>query len=554
MLRTRTARGPVTGALVLAVTAAGLIASPPAQAAGTVSVGAAEDTFVTATSPTAAGGTATTARASSAPKIAYYKFTVAGLPAGAQVSGATLKVVGVGSQTAAAISAYNVASTWNESTTYNTRPALGSLIKSGVNVGNGVAASFPVPVSGNGTVSFAVTKPTGGDNILGTRENATASVRPTLTVNYTVPAPEPTPTPDPTPAPTSGAGFDVLGITQTQLNALPIGTPSWNTLKAMADAAYTVDATSGNPDGSGNAVAGGLVYARTGDATYKTKVNNALDAVQAIAPASWDQAAANRHMGGWVAAAQLVGRPARNADGTLNSWGQWVTAQLTVTHAGGVPRNQVMLDTARGWDNNHGAAARQSVAAIEAYLGLDLTTSCNAMKAWLGGTFAGYAFVTDTTPSAGQMGWTDNGGAPSWYVTGHLSGVNPSTAWAGTSVPAMKDGAIPSDTERDGGTYPTIGANGADHYIYGNLYREAATMVTLAANGCSLWNYADNALARARAWAAANVPDHEGDYLGNADPLLNAVYGTSYPATVGTGENMLAASAWLVTGGQWPVR
>jgi hypothetical protein len=147
------------------------------------------------------------------------------------------------------------------------------------------------------------------------------------------------------------------------------------------------------------------------------------------------------------------------------------------------------------------------------------------------------------------MGWTD--GAASWYDSSKYAGINPATS------PGLKAGAIPSDVERDGATYPNIGSAGSDHYVYGNLYRESVAAVTLAANGCVLWNYADSALKRGQVWAQSNVPDHENDYLGNADAFLNDVYGLNYPDDVGTGENLGVLGEWLTSDNgtvTWPVR
>jgi hypothetical protein len=80
-------------------------------------------------------------------------------------------------------------------------------------------------------------------------------------------------------------------------------------------------------------------------------------------------------------------------------------------------------------------------------------------------------------------------------------------------------------------------------------------MVTLAANGCVLWSYADYAAKRARVWADTYIRDPY-SYHGNGDPLFNEVYGTYFPGVNSTGENFLVASAWLASGSAdtWPAR
>jgi PKD repeat protein len=185
MTRTRLPRR--TAACLAAVLAfLGLITiAGTAHAAGTLTLTPTADTFVTATDPTSVHGTDVTGKIDDVPKIVYVKFTVSGVPAGAPVTSATLKLVGVGSQTTQTVDAYSISGSFSEATTtYNNRPALGALLGSAP-VGNGVAGSFTVPVTGNGTYTYAVTRSsTGTDQVVGLRENTTAGNRPSLTVNY----------------------------------------------------------------------------------------------------------------------------------------------------------------------------------------------------------------------------------------------------------------------------------------------------------------------------------------------------------------------------------
>jgi hypothetical protein len=571
MFHVRLLRAALAPLLALGVVAV----ATPAQAA---TFTATADTFVNGGSPTASFGTQTTMRADDGfPKIAYLRF-----PAPA-VQEVTLRLYGAGAQDPVSFDVHLVAvNSWSETTTYNTRPSTGSYVTSGTVVANGYT-EVDFIVSTLHTVELAIVRTSAGpDSIFATRESANP---PQLVERgSTTPPPPPPPavcadgldndddgatdfpadpgctsstdtdetnpvTPPPPPPPPPSGGFDVLGVTQAYIDGLPTTGAEWAELVAMADAPYTVDSGDGAVDGSGNAVAGALVYARTGNTGYKTKVEAALTTVQGIAPGAWQHAAFNRKFGGWVAAAQLIGKPARNADGSLNAWGSLVNSHLTTLHSGGPARSNDVMDAARGWDNNHGAAARQTVAAIEAYLDLPLTASCNAMKAWLGGTHPAYAFVPSTNPGPNQMGWTGSAANSGWYVTSpYLAGINPPVA------DLRLNGAIPSDVERDGGNFPTIGAAGADHYVDGNMMRETAAMVTLTANGCPLWTHGTSALDRADDWATRYIPDHQNDYLGNADPVMNAVYGNATPADVGTGENFLVASEWLTLGGAWPIR
>ena len=173
-----------TSALTL-VAGVGAVAlsSPAAAATTTVGFQATADTYVTATNPTAANGSAGNARVGDEPKDALYQFDVQ-IPEGATITGAQLKLTGVGTQTNQTVALQNVGNDWSEATTYNTEPALGSVIGYG-DIDTGKTSLFVVPMPAHGgVVSFAVTSLNAADSVIATRENPTAANRPELVVNY----------------------------------------------------------------------------------------------------------------------------------------------------------------------------------------------------------------------------------------------------------------------------------------------------------------------------------------------------------------------------------
>lgn len=354
-----------------------------------------------------------------------------------------------------------------------------------------------------------------------------------------------------------------FGATTAYIKSLPTSGAEWDRLKRQADAPYDLLIGDGATDGSGNAFAGGLVYVRTGDIAYKNKVNAALDKVQASNPGGWWHAAANRKMIGWALAGQLVGREAKTSAGSYTAWGQFLRNQLTVTH-GGPSKSGVMGEAAWSWDNNHGAAAMQSYAAICAVLGIKNETMNGHpggldplyqwLKAWLGGTHSGFAYSgTNTNTSYGTMGATDTQYSLTWQFAGKHAGLVPSSAWAGTSVDAKRAGAIPSDVIRDGGAYPNPGGS-AKHYVPGNGGRRTMAAVILAANGHpDIWQYADKGLLRWRQWMVTNNMPIEGSNNMAYDSVLNAVYGTNFPSKADKSEGITSAD-WLALGGKWPIR
>lgn len=174
-----------------------LMSAPASAAAGSVSSIAVEDTFVTKSAPTTSRGSAASLRISGDPeKFALLKFNVS-VPEGATVTSAVLTLTGTGTQPSQSVDIHTVGNTWNEATTYSTRPTVGEKVASGT-ISAGTKTNFTVPVNGNGTISFAVRRVVGGsDNLVASSENGTLGNRPKLVVNYVtedVPPPPPPPT------------------------------------------------------------------------------------------------------------------------------------------------------------------------------------------------------------------------------------------------------------------------------------------------------------------------------------------------------------------------
>lgn len=226
---------------VIAALGAGvaLVALGPAANAAptTASFVAAEDTFVASSSPTTASGSASTVKVDHTPdRISYFKFKVANLPAGASVSTATLTLwTNSSSQPATTLDVYNVPSTWTEATNYNTRPALGSKIGSINASGPSVKMTLNVPVTGNGTVSFAVWRALTGANdtqLISSENTNYADRRPALAVTYDIAQ-----TPSPAPGP------DFPGCPTNVVKPFTAGTTSssqWKVSSPPATATYDI--------------------------------------------------------------------------------------------------------------------------------------------------------------------------------------------------------------------------------------------------------------------------------------------------------------------------
>jgi hypothetical protein len=166
-------------------------ATPSATAVGgtSYSFGAAADTFVDQAQASSGFGNWNQLNAvgnTGKAKTVYIRFTVSGLPSGAAISGAKLRLRVINDSTDGG-DLYRVSSTsWAESMSWNGRPALDTLLlgQNAVSVGQLVELDVTSQVLGNGSYSFALVMPSGNGNTVGyaSREHATTSYRPQLVV------------------------------------------------------------------------------------------------------------------------------------------------------------------------------------------------------------------------------------------------------------------------------------------------------------------------------------------------------------------------------------
>jgi PKD repeat protein len=157
-------------------TALQLIGANPASA-DSASFTPTADTWVNSNQPSQNNGAAMRILANGSPiKYGLIQFDVEGIPDGATDIQATLTLTSPTSQTPEEVEIHALDNGWDEAATYATAPRPGATLASGTMPSSG-SLSLPVPVSGNGTVSFALTKAAGGDSIAASRENAAKAPR-----------------------------------------------------------------------------------------------------------------------------------------------------------------------------------------------------------------------------------------------------------------------------------------------------------------------------------------------------------------------------------------
>ncbi len=148
------------------------------------------DTYVSQASPTSNYATSSSFSAvggAGSEKQAFLRFTVSGLPAGAVVQTAKLRLYVTNDSTSGGSFNKITNTTWAETMTWNSKPTIdGPLLATlgAVTLNLSYEVDVTSAISGNGTYSFAITLPSSNTNTLGyaSREATTTANRPQLIV------------------------------------------------------------------------------------------------------------------------------------------------------------------------------------------------------------------------------------------------------------------------------------------------------------------------------------------------------------------------------------
>jgi hypothetical protein len=316
----------------------------------------------------------------------------------------------------------------------------------------------------------------------------------------------------PTERVTAAAGY--LG---PAVAGLPMSGSGWEGVRSVAAGTWAKpDLCDRGNKADVQALAGALVYARTGQASYKTRVIAALQAAMATQRDGCSSAvlALGRQLGGWVLAADYVGY----RDAAFVSW----LRQLRTREIGGHSRWHQLRFTAGNSANNWGIWALASVIAADRYLGdaPALAQDWAIFKGYGDGTWTGFQPTAD-----------------------YLAGWNCTTYFAiepGHCGSPDHYGAPVEDASRSGNTsMPHEG------YVNEALSGLSVQAMLLDRAGYPAWSVNANQLRR-----VADFLVRTGTW--NAEPvayfaayMLNATYGTGYPARAGNGGRMFGFTDWL---------
>lgn len=305
-------------------------------------------------------------------------------------------------------------------------------------------------------------------------------------------------------------------LTRDEIAALPISGKAWDAMRAQADSAWAAPKLSDQEEKTNyRCLAAALIYARTGQDSYRVKVIDTLRKVPRT-EAGGRVLALGRKVGAYVAAADLVGF-------RESSWSTWLASTRTETLSG-----ETLIGISEGKVNNWGTSANWSRSLIAAYLndGSDAAKKESArciqvFKFYLGDRGAGWIPKVD---AFGCLDWQPIPATPyvicpvGAQIQGHsMSGADPEELrrWDGSS-----DFCAPFK-------YPFP----CENYVWSALEGLTGTAWVLAHNGFpEVWEWQNRAMLRAFEWQhrEANCPATGNDT--HLPHVINAVYGSSFPA------------------------
>lgn len=313
------------------------------------------------------------------------------------------------------------------------------------------------------------------------------------------------------PAPAHAAPIG-LWIAPAELAALPTSGPAWQHLKQAADGSLgTANIADQNSNHDVLTLAVALIYARTGQASYRTKAAQAISA--AIGTEKGGRTLAlGRNLPGYVIAADLIDLkafdPARDAQ-----FRSWLSAVRREPLDG-----LTLISTHEQRPNNWGTHAGAARIAADLYLGdaIDLAKAAAVFKGWLGdrSAYAGFKF--------GDVSWQVDPKAP--------VGINPAGA---RKQGYLIDGALPDDMRR-GCSFRMPPCHTG--YPWGAMEGALIQAQLLSRAGYDSWAWSDYALLRAARFLAELDHAYGGWWATGDDTwqpwLINRAYGTAFPAVM----------------------
>jgi Alginate lyase len=341
---------------------------------------------------------------------------------------------------------------------------------------------------------------------------------------------------DEPPIPRTREPMEGIWISRTEVRRLPRAGAAWERMKAAADDDLgSADIADKDSDHDVKTLAVALVYARTGDSSYRRKAAEAI--AEAVGTEEGGKTLAlGRNLLSYVIAADLIEfrayDPAREA--TFRRWLRAVRHEPLGSEA---VDDQTLIGTAERSSSNWGGMAGASRVAVAAYLAdeKDVARAAKVMKGWLGDRSAypgipGPEYGPEDVGKGLRFGGSNND--LSWHADpSRPVGVNPKGAKKdGHSI----DGALPSDMRRGG---PFTWPPDYTQYPREALSGYVALAELLYRQGYDVYSWEDKALLRATRFLFSldrRFPGH-----GWWEPkvavywIINFRYGTHFPVKGG---------------------
>lgn len=296
-----------------------------------------------------------------------------------------------------------------------------------------------------------------------------------------------------------------LWISKAELAKLPMSGTAWTNLNNAAQVTCSKPNLADQEDTANVCImAKALVFARTGNATMRARVVDAITAIVNSGTYNGRALALARELITYPIAADLIDLKTFNP--ALNTKFRAKIASLLTTPTTDGPKN--LIDCHERRPNNWGTHCGGSRIAVAAYLGdtTELARAAKVFKGWLGdrASYAGFDYGDD-------LSWHCNPAAP--------VGINPLSCKIGS---AQVGGVLPDDQRRAGSfSWPPPKEN----YVYEGLQGAMAQAVILRRAGYDSFNWGNKALLRAFQWLQSQA-----NYLATGDDtwmpyLVNYYYG-----------------------------
>lgn len=327
----------------------------------------------------------------------------------------------------------------------------------------------------------------------------------------------------PSSAAPAEAATTYLLMPRSELLSRPTSGAAWSALKAKADATLGApNLCDQNSQHNIRTLANALVYARTGNATYRTRARNGIMAAPATQKVGCGNAtlALGRQLGSYVLAADLIDL-AGSDDSTFRSW---LSGIRTKTIGGHSVWTSLRITADRA-PNNWGGFAQASLTAADLYLGD--TTGINRDWARFRGFTGDRSAFTFPNGADGDHSWECG------------SGWTPMQLCSGNA----RHGAIAEDAERDG-AYPALSRT----YQQETMQGLAFTAELLQRNGKAAWTRLQPLVTFAHRWSNWNVST-PGKHL---TWWFNVRLGAKAPTVAATHGRIFGFTDWLYGGASVP--